>query len=39
MACVDIAPVIAGTRVADNQLTVGNLVVVEQILLDLVPYP
>jgi hypothetical protein len=38
-ARVDIAPVIGGIPAPDNQLTAGDLVVVEQILLGLVTYP
>jgi hypothetical protein len=38
-ARVDIAPVMAGIPEPDNQLTAGDLVVVEQILLGLVTYP
>lgn len=38
-ARVDIAPVIAGTPMPDQQLTPGDLVVVEQIVLGLASYP
>jgi subtilisin family serine protease len=38
-ARVDIAPVIAGTPTPDMQVTVGDLVVVEQILLGVASYP
>ena len=38
-ARVDIAPVIAGTPAPDNQVTVGDLLVVERILLGLASYP
>jgi len=38
-ARVDIAPVMAGTPSPDNQLTPGDLVVVEQILLGQASYP
>jgi hypothetical protein len=38
-ARVDIAPVIAGSPSPDNQLTPGDLVVVEQIVLGQASYP
>jgi subtilisin family serine protease len=38
-ARVDIAPVIAGVPAADGQLTAGDLLVVQQILLGLAAYP
>jgi hypothetical protein len=38
-ARVDIAPVIAGTPTPDNQVTLGDLVVVEGILLGVATYP
>jgi len=38
-ARVDIAPVIAGTPTPDSQLTPGDLLVVQQILLGLASYP
>jgi subtilisin family serine protease len=38
-ARVDIAPVVAGTPVPDNQVTLGDLLLVEQILLGLASYP
>jgi hypothetical protein len=38
-ARVDIAPVIAGTPTPNNQVTLGDVVVVEQILLGLASYP
>ncbi len=38
-ARVDIAPVVAGVPLPDNQLTAGDLVVVEQILLGQASYP
>jgi subtilisin family serine protease len=38
-ARVDIAPVIGGTPTPDNQVTLGDLLVVKQILLGLASYP
>jgi hypothetical protein len=38
-ARVDIAPVIAGAPTPDNQVTLGDLVVVEGILLGVASYP
>ena len=38
-ARVDIAPVIAGTPTPDKQVTLGDLVVVKQILLGVASYP
>ena len=38
-ARVDIAPVIGGTPMPDKQVTLGDLLVVEQILLGLASYP
>ena len=38
-ARVDIAPVVAGVPAPDNKVTLGDLLVVERILLDQASYP